>query len=92
MSVAEEAKTALLREEHITYYHTKQVECIYHTYQRVFDGIYTSWYRNGQMANYIYYNMGKLNGEMKQWSETGRLKFHTLYENGVEIKDYLDVK
>ena len=47
------------------------------------------WEKNGKLKEHSHYKDGKYHGEYKYWYVDGTLVEHSLYENGIEIKDYL---
>ncbi len=47
-----------------------------------YDGVYRTWYENGQLYGETNYSNGKLNGIMKSWLEDGQLFLEDNYVDG----------
>ena len=53
------------------------------------EGEYIEYWDNGQIYEHSYYKRGVPHGKCKWWDMDGILGGYFLYENGIEIKDYL---
>lgn len=46
------------------------------------EGLFTSWYENGQLKSELTHKSGKLEGLAREWYENGQLKSEATYKNG----------
>ncbi len=88
MTVDQEAKNLLLREEVIAYYNNDQMSAQYYKIDDKYDGEYKQWHENGQLWVYCFYKNGEKDGKFKRWFENGQLFQYCFYKDGVLIKDY----
>ena len=67
------------------YYHkaSKDTMTVEHYMEGTLDGVRTTYYRNGQIAEQEHYKNGKLHGSYKKYSEKGDVMEEVNYVNGL---------
>ncbi len=50
------------------------------------DGVYTLWYKNGEIRETTEFSNGKREGELKEWSGKGLLIKHEIYKNDTLVQ------
>ena len=70
--------------EHIVKKQTGQIIAKSFYKNGLLNGVYQTWYNNGQQECYCYCINNRLEGEYKSWYDNGKILEQSFYENGIK--------
>jgi len=73
----------------LTEYKNKDYHCFIDSKER-YQGVYKSWWSNGQIWDHKKYLNDELHGEAKYWNKDGELQNHCFWVRGKLYRDLID--